>query len=54
MELIRGLVERVELRPVGSGFEIELIDEIANMVALGGGTCQSTGEFPPLCADEFG
>jgi DNA invertase Pin-like site-specific DNA recombinase len=40
LELIRGLVERVELRPAESGFEIELIGEIANMVALanGGGT----------------
>ena len=37
LELIRGLIERVELHPDESGFRIELIGEIANMVALSAG-----------------
>ena len=34
LELLRGLVERVLVRPIDDGWEIEFIGEIANMVAL--------------------
>ena len=34
IEILRGLIERVIMRPVDKGFEIELIGEIANMVKL--------------------
>ena len=37
LELIRGLIERVELRPAEDGFRIELVGEIANMVRLSAG-----------------
>jgi hypothetical protein len=37
VELIRGLIERVELHPAENGFRIELVGEIANMVALSAG-----------------
>jgi hypothetical protein len=35
LEILRGLIERVVLHPVDNGFEIELVGEIAAMVALG-------------------
>ena len=35
--LIRGLIERVELHPAADGFRIELAGEIANMVTLSAG-----------------
>ena len=38
IDILRGLVERVVVRPVNDGFEIELIGEIAQMVELGLGT----------------
>jgi hypothetical protein len=37
LELIRGLIERVELHPAEDGFRIELVGEIASMVALSAG-----------------
>jgi site-specific DNA recombinase len=37
LELIRGLIERVELHATEDGFRIELIGEIANMVKLSAG-----------------
>jgi site-specific DNA recombinase len=37
LELIRGLIERVELHPAEDGFRIELVGEIANMVTLSAG-----------------
>ena len=42
LDLIRGLVARVTLRPVERRFEVELEDEIANMAALpaGGQACR--------------
>jgi hypothetical protein len=38
LEAVRGLVERVEIRPLAKGFEIELIGAIAHMVKLGTGS----------------
>jgi len=38
LEIIRTLIERVELHPAEDGFRIELIGEIANMVTLSAGT----------------
>ena len=43
LELIRGLIDRVELHPNADGFRIELIGEIANMVTLSTGTAESVG-----------
>ena len=37
LELIRGLIERVDLHPAEDGFRIELVGEIANMVTLSAG-----------------
>ena len=37
LEILRGLVERVEVRPTEDGFAIELVGEIANMVKLSAG-----------------
>jgi len=37
LELIRGLIERVELHPAEEGFRIELVGEIANMITLSAG-----------------
>ena len=37
LELIRGLVDRVEVHPAEGGFRIELVGEIANMVTLSAG-----------------
>ena len=37
LELIRGLIERVELHPAEDGFRVELVGEIANMVTLSAG-----------------
>ena len=43
LELIRGLIERVELHPNTDGFRIELIGEIPNMATLSTGTAESVG-----------
>jgi len=45
LELIRGLIDRVELHPAEEGFRIELVGEIANMVALSAGV-ESAGSEP--------
>ena len=45
LELIRGLIERVELHPAAEGFRIELVGEIANMVVLSAGA-ESIGAEP--------
>jgi hypothetical protein len=37
MEILRGLIEAIVLRPVGEGLEIELIGEIGKMLELPGG-----------------
>jgi hypothetical protein len=37
LEILRGLVERVVVRPAEIGFAVELVGEIAHMVALGAG-----------------
>ena len=37
MEILRGLIERVSVRRVTEGFEVELVGEIANMVQLSAG-----------------
>ena len=37
LEILRGLIERVNVRGTSAGFEIELIGEIANMVRLSAG-----------------
>ena len=37
LEIIRGLIERVELHPDEGGFRIELVGEIANMMKLSAG-----------------
>jgi hypothetical protein len=37
LEIIRGLIERVEFHPAEDGFRAELIGEIANMVKLSAG-----------------
>jgi hypothetical protein len=34
LDIMRGLIERVAVRPAAGGFEIELVGEIANMVRL--------------------
>jgi hypothetical protein len=38
LELIRGLIERIDLYPAEDGFRVELVGEIANMIALSAGT----------------
>ena len=45
LELIRGLIERVELHPAEEGFRIELVGEIANMITLSAGA-ESVGSGP--------
>ncbi len=45
LELIRGLIERVELHPAEQGFRIELVGEIANMITLSAGA-ESVGSGP--------
>ena len=42
--MIRGLVECVALHPVDSGFEVELVGEIASMVALAAGSDPRNGK----------
>jgi hypothetical protein len=37
MEILRGLIEAIVLRPAGEGLEIELIGEIGKMLELPGG-----------------
>jgi site-specific DNA recombinase len=37
LELVRSLIDRVELRPAEGGFHVELVGEIANMVTLSAG-----------------
>lgn len=36
MEILRGLIEAIVLRPAGEGLEIELIGEIGKMLELRG------------------
>jgi site-specific DNA recombinase len=38
IRLLRGLIERVTIRPVKDGLEIEIVGEIAKLVELGIGT----------------
>jgi hypothetical protein len=39
LEIVRGLIDRLIIHPIGgSGFEVELVGDIAKMVALGAGT----------------
>ena len=45
LELIRGLIERVELHPAEEGFRIELVGEIASMITLSAGA-ESVGSGP--------
>src|SRR6266566_2195332 len=45
LELIRGLIGRVELHPAEEGFRIELIAKIANMITLSAGA-ESVGSGP--------
>jgi len=45
LEIMRGLIERVAVRPATDGFEIELVGEIANMVQLSAGA-QSLSKEP--------
>jgi site-specific DNA recombinase len=44
LEILRALIERVEVRPAEDGFAIELIGEIANMVTLSAGAESVTKE----------
>ena len=37
LEIVRSLIDRIVLHPVESGFEIEPVGEIANMVMLANG-----------------
>jgi hypothetical protein len=37
MEILRGLIERVSVRHVAEGLEVELVGEIANMIQLSTG-----------------
>jgi DNA invertase Pin-like site-specific DNA recombinase len=37
IEILRGLIDKIRLRPIEKGFEIELVGEIAKMIALPGG-----------------
>lgn len=37
LDIIRSLIERVELHPAEDGFRIELVGEIANMMKLSAG-----------------
>jgi site-specific DNA recombinase len=34
LEILRSLIDKIVVRPVGDRFELELVGEIANMVAL--------------------
>src|SRR5213080_709746 len=45
LELIRGLIERVELHPAEDGFRIELVGEIASMVTLSAGAESVTSQM---------
>jgi hypothetical protein len=37
IEILRGLIDKIHLRPIEKGFEIELVGEIAKMIALPSG-----------------
>jgi site-specific DNA recombinase len=45
LEILRGLIEQVVVRPADDGFAIELVGEIANMVRLSAGA-ESFGREP--------
>jgi site-specific DNA recombinase len=45
LEIVRSLIERVELHPAEGGFRVELIGEIANMLALSAGTESANSEI---------
>jgi hypothetical protein len=38
VQILRGLIEYVSIRPAGDGLEIEIVGEIAKMIQLGMGT----------------
>ena len=42
LDILRGLIEAIEIAPADEGFRIELFGEIANMVALGEETKKAT------------
>ena len=44
LEILRALIDRVDVRPAEDGFAIELIGEIANMVTLSAGAESVTKE----------
>ncbi|MGE3934297.1 MAG: recombinase zinc beta ribbon domain-containing protein [Rhodospirillaceae bacterium] len=46
IEVLRTLVDRVVLRPLEKGMEVELIGEIANMVALGADLAENAKAAP--------
>jgi site-specific DNA recombinase len=46
LEILRSLIERVVLHPSDSGFEIELVGDIAHIVALGSTTNTKTAAIP--------
>jgi hypothetical protein len=50
LEILRGLIERVEVQAAENGFAIELVGEIANMVRLSAGAESLSREQYP----EFG
>jgi site-specific DNA recombinase len=51
LEILRGLIEKVVLRPLESGFEVELIGEIAAMIDLG--TNKKAGSKEPAVPDAY-
>jgi len=56
MQILRGLVEAVRLRPVGDGFEIELVGDIARMVELAqqaGGTNTTAAQEGAAVSEAF-
>jgi site-specific DNA recombinase len=46
LEILRSLIERVVLQPSDTGIEIELLGEIAHMVALGSTTNTKRAAIP--------
>ncbi len=46
LEILRSLIERVVVHPSDSGFEIEVVGEIAHMVALGSTTNTKKAAIP--------
>jgi site-specific DNA recombinase len=50
LEILRSLIDRVVLYPSDRGFEIELVGEIAHMVALGSATNTKKAAIPKEAA----